>query len=267
MAYRKPRFCHLHAVRDVGYGAITLSHSEDSAFPKANMIDDRTADKFSFSSGEASKHVDVDLGAGFVTGIERVIIPADHNLTSIRVGDDDSGSWPSVNWLHTAQTVVPGTQIDEEFTPSTQRYIYFGLLNAATHYLRELFLTEILTFTPGPNLANSLDSHRANVTRLEQPTGQSPTVEHGPQQRVIEYDYDSPLSGADLVAMEAFIADVGLTHPFYVDPHSFSATPAVDDPPLLMKFAEMPVSRLAVTVPFSGLLEKTFKLKLIESVE
>lgn len=268
MAFRKERFCHIHAVRDAGWSAITLSHAEDSDYPKANMIDDRASgSRFAFSTGEANKHIDIDLGSGFPTGIDRVIIPPDHNLTSIRVGDDDDPGWPSVQWLHTAQTVTPGVQIDEEFTPSAQRYIYFGMLNAATHYLAQLFLTTIVELSVGAKLEGEIDGFRDNVTRLEQKTGRSPTVDHGPQQRVIELNYEAPLSGTDLAKMEALIADVGLVRPFYFDPPSFSDTPAVDDPPILVKFAEMPVSRNATTVPHSGVEEKVFRLKMIESLD
>lgn len=272
MAYRPPRFCHYHAARERGWTNITLDgDSQDPDFPRSRLIDNRTTALFRFTGTPANPNIDIDLGGSFATGLDRIIIPFTHIFDTLKVWQDSDSGFGSADVLHNTDTGVSVfEQIDLEFDAmaSTKRYIRLDATGgAANYYAGELFLTKIVTFTSGPNLANSLDSHRDNVTRLEQPTGISVTVAHGPQQRVIEYDYDSPLSGADLVAMELLIAEVGLTRPFYVDPHSFSDTPEIDDPPLLMKFAEMPVGRLAVTVPFSGLLEKTFKLKLIESLE
>jgi hypothetical protein len=52
-----------------------------------------------------------------------------------------------------------------------------------------------------------------------------------------------------------------------VDPASFSATPAADDPPIWMKFDDMPESRHTVLVPMSNAESKAFSLRLIESLD
>ena len=128
-------------------------------------------------------------------------------------------------------------------------------------------MTKIVEIGTGVALADSVDEKRDNVTRLQQPTGRLPTIQHGPQQRYIEYEYESPLSGADLTAMEALVAAVGMAYPFYVDPASFSTPPETDEPALAMKFAEMPSSSNSILVPMVGARSKTYRLQLIESLD
>jgi hypothetical protein len=265
MAYRSPRYSYVHAAREVGADAITLSHAAHADFPVDNLIDDRAGTLFKFA-GSASHIIDFDLGEDFDTGIDRIIIPANHNVEYLRVGQDDNDSYSSVDWLMIAQTAYPGTQFDHEFdSASTERYLRV-ILGEAQHYLPQIYLTKIVTIDDtAPNLANSVDQMRANVTRLVQPTGLLPTIQHGPQQREIAYSYEYGLEGTDLTAMEALIAAVGMHRPFYVDPAV--VTPFTDEPALWMKFAEMPRVSNAIDVPMSNPWRKLYELSLIESLD
>jgi hypothetical protein len=150
---------------------------------------------------------------------------------------------------------------------STQRYIRITINGGSTQfYLPQIYLTKIVTIDDtAPNLANSVDQGRANVTRLVQPTGLLPTIQHGPQQREIVYSYEYGLEGTDLTAMEALIAAVGMHRPFYVDPAV--VTPFTDEPALCMKFAEMPRVSNAIDVPMSNPWRKVYELSLIESLD
>jgi len=271
MAYRAPRFSHVHAIRDAGASAIIVSDTAHADFPKENLIDDRASTRFMWSASVVDPTIDIDLGAGFVTGLERLIIPANHNIESITVLDDDNLGFTSPATLHAADTGInAGTLYDSgpfDTGNSTQRYIRIQINGTAKFYLPQLYLTKIVTLTIGPTLADALDSARSNFTRLEQESGVSPSVQKGPDQRVLDYTYEFALSGADLTAMEAFIADVGMHRPFFVDPASFSTPPETDEPVLWMKFLEQPESRYFVDVPMNEARRKTFRLRLIESVD
>ena len=124
-----------------------------------------------------------------------------------------------------------------------------------------------MTLTVGPVLADAVDEKRANVTRLIQSTGLSPTIQNGPQQRYLEYEYEFALETTDLTKIEALVDAVGMSVPFYVDPASFSTPPETDEPALAVKFVEMPSSRLSVQVPMVNTRAKTYTLRLIESLD
>lgn len=271
MAYRAPRYSYLHAARDTG-GAVyvTVSDTEDPDFTKDNLFDDRAGTLFKWSASVVDPTITVDLNSGiFPKGFDRVIVPPDHTITRLSVTEDDNSGFSTPTTLLADTTApVPGELIDLEFdTPSTERYLRLNIIGTNTHRLPQLVFTRIETLTVGPVLADALDGKQANAVRLLQPTGRSPTIQNGPQQRALEYLYEFALSGADLTTMEAMIAAVGVERPFWVDPASFSTPPSTDEPVLWMKFQQMPESRYTVAVPMSGTRAKTFKLALIESLD
>lgn len=268
MSWRAPRYSHVHAAREVGVSAITLTVGTAHAdFPIDNLIDDRAQTIFKFTGSVSTPTIIVDLGAGFDTGINRIIIPAGHNATTIRVGQDTAVDIPSISWLCINTDISGGAVASIDLTPSTERFLQLVFSATGQFHLPQLIYTKIVELDAGPNFEDSPDFYKDNFTRLEQSTGQSPTIQHGPQQRVIEYPYESPLSGTDLAKMEALIADVGMLLPFWVDPHSFAADPDADDPPIWMKFAEMPPSRNSILVPRSGTESKVYPVSLIESLD
>jgi hypothetical protein len=266
MAYRAPRYSYIHAARDVGADAITVSHTAHADFPVDNLVDDRASTLFKWSTSVATPTIDIDLGDGFVTGLDRLIIPANHNITNLRMWEDTASNYATKTALDVGTTITPGTLAAIDLTATTKRYLRIAISGTLQFQLPQIVFTEIKTLTVGPDLANSADGYRANVTRLNQNTGLLPSILHGPQQRVMEYDY-APIEGTDLTAMEALIATVGMSKPFFVDPASFSATPAADDPPIWMKFDDMPESRHTVLVPMSNAESKAFSLRLIESLD
>jgi len=269
MAFRAPRYSYVHAARDLGVASITLDGSSaDADFPIDNLIDDRAGTLMKFTAPSLGENIEVDLGVGFDTGINRVIVPANHNLTGIRVWQDDNAGFATPSALAAASSETPGTIIDYEFTDSTQRYLRFVISGSSTLWqVPQLVFTKVVTLTTGVALADSVDEKRDNSTTLNQSNGLRPTIQHGPQQRYVEYEYESPLEGADLTAMEALVDSVGTFRPFYIDPASFSTPPETDEPVLAVKFDEMPDSKNTILVPMSGARSKAYRLKLIESLD
>jgi hypothetical protein len=271
MAYRSPRYSYVHAAREVGAAAVTVSDTAHTDFPEDNLIDDRAATLFMWSAGVTNPTIDIDLGADFDTGLNRLIIPANHNIELITVNEDTDSNYGSMDELNAADdTINAGEQYDSGTfdTASTQRYIRIIITGGSVqYYLPQIFLTKIATLTVGPVLSEAPDWKKPNITQLAQPTGLLPTIQHGPDQRVLEYPYEYRLSGADLTAMEAFVSAVGMHSPFFVDPAEFHATPGTDEPPLWMRFAEMPQPRLAVDIPITETRSKIYTLRLIESLD
>jgi len=273
MAYRAPRYSYHHAGRDAG--PITISDSAAALYPLDNLTDDRNGTVFMFDGVVTDPTLIMDLTGSFVAedhvGFNRVIIPANHSILTIKVDQaDDLLFTQNVELLHdTDISPTPSTLYDSgEFdtAASTRRFIRFTFVGTSVFFMAQLILTKIKELTVGPDLENSPDGYRANVTRLLQNDGQSPTILHGPQQRVIEYSY-APVEGADLAILEELIAIAGMDKPFYIDPASFSTPPETDEPPLIVKFDEMPDSRHTILVPKTGVASKAFVLRMIESVD
>ena len=269
MAYRAPRYSYVHAAREAGVSAIDLDgDSAHADFPIDNLIDDRASTLFRFSGVVTDPNIDIDLGTE--TGINRLIIPANHNISSIKVWQDGDVNFGTPWVCHNTDTsITPGVLYDSgEFDNLTQsqQHIRIDITGTLQFQIPQIILTKIKTLTVGPTLADSVDAKRDNVTRIVQNTGIHATIKHGPQQRYINYTYEYPLSSTDLATLEAMIDAVGMERPFWVDPASFSETPDTDDPPIWMLFREMPEPRLSVLVPMAGQESKTFQLELIESV-
>lgn len=279
MAYRSPRFSHVHAARKKGATQILISDTAHADFPKENMIDNRnTGTFFKWSASVTDPTITVDLGdervADDISSLSRLIIPPNHNILSLYIQDDDNSGMSSPTDLHASvgapdTSPTAGQLIDIEFdtADSTQRYIRLSIVGTATFQVPQLVFTKIFAPTIGPNLGEAIDEFRDNISRHQQPTGLSPTVKLGPQQRFLEYEWEPPISGADLTGMENFIASVGMEHPFWVDPASFSTPPETDEPALAMKFERMPRVRNSVVVPLSEARAKTFSFSLIESLD
>ena len=118
--------------------------------------------------------------------------------------------------------------------------------------------------TPGPVLVDSRDTYQHNYLRFETSSGQSPTLQLGSRQRVVTAEWERALSGSDLTAMDAFLANVEMHRPFWVDLPSFSTPPETDEPVLWMKFQDEPERRFATQVPSAGTERRKFTLELIE---
>jgi len=117
MAWRNPRYMFQHAARDAGASALTPDPAADSDFPIDYLIDDRAGSLFKFGSSSASAKIEIDRGTGTLEAVDRIIIPAGHNLDTkdIIVEDDSDVNFGSVATLLAATTVSAGL-IDEAMT-------------------------------------------------------------------------------------------------------------------------------------------------------
>ena len=269
MAFRAPRYSYVHAFRERGIANLSLGAGAAHAdFPLDNLIDDRAGLLFKMAAtGTLELECDV---TGF-SQLARIIIPAGHNIDKeCLVEQDTAADFPTPTVLATF-TPTLGVQIDKVITASSQNFLRLRIVDTTKAWeLSECIFTKVVTLLRGPNwLANPSDESRFNYTRLNQPTGISPTVKDGNAQRLLEYQYLNvdDVDGTDLTDLEAFIDAVGMDRPFWVDPQSFSTPPSTDEPALWMKFDTPPKSSNGSRVPTAGVRSKDFKLTFVESLD
>lgn len=272
MAYRAPLYSYHHALRDRGYGNVTHYGTLADGYPIYNLYDNRNTTTCAFGTVYTDPWVQVDLGGTFDTGYNRLIIPANHNIATVKVEQaDDAAFTTNVETLHATDTGPTAGYAYDSGTFDTQasdrRYIRVTFIGTSVYYMTQLVLTKMVSLSVGPDLASSTDRYVANTRQIVQPSGNVLSVQHGPHQRVLEYTYNYALTGTDLTALEGLITYVGLERPFFVSPASFSATPDVDDPPLMVRFSEMPQQKLSVAVPMNGSRAKIISLSMIEAVD
>jgi hypothetical protein len=272
MSFRAPRYSYHHAFKDRGSSWVTHTGEAAATYPIYNLWDERNATTFVWSALHTDPYIQLNLGGGFETGYNRLIIPSNHNIATVKVEQADNEAFTTnVETLHSSDT-SPTTGVfydsgEFDTQASDRQYIRVTFIGTSIYFLSQLYLTKLVELDVGPQFKNALDMNDSNTTRIVQPSGLTMSVQNGPHQRVLEYEYEFPLTGDDLTDIEAMIDYVGLHRPFYVDPVSFSATPATDDPPLWVKFEEMPRTFFGVNVPMSQAKAKTMTLSLRECVE
>lgn len=258
MAYRNPRYAHLHALRDVGVGSITPNATFVAGDDKY-LIDDRMTAPFAWSDSAAGHLIDTDLGAG-VTGIDRLFIPFGHNLNGgkILIQDDEAADFVGAATLHAAETIASAAAIDIDVFDTgnqTQRYLRVSHPdNAGAWSYGQLWLTTTLITVEGPEQGWT-DEWVPDTTVF--PDGSS--VQHGPDKRFIEYTY--PHLGAtaqDVTNLDALIEAVGTYRPFLLDPAYDTEAARV------VKFLRPPTRVVNTLVPNGGTPTVRYVLPMID---
>lgn len=150
MAYRNPLFGFLHAARTAGAAAVTPDDA-DAAYPKERLIDSQLRPRFRFGTTAANHRVDVDLGVGFPTGFDRLLIPTGHDLNgqAYTVQQDTAAGFPAPTLLGSGTFSGTGT-LDVALTASSQRYLRLTITPSGRWNLPELWYTTRQTTTRGP---------------------------------------------------------------------------------------------------------------------
>lgn len=221
MAWRNPRYMILHAIRNAGASAITPTPAADADFPVDFLIDDRAGSLFKFGSSSSSAKLEIDRGTGTRTVVNRLIIPAGHNLDTMDliVEEDDNSGFTSPATMLAATTVSAGL-IDETLNQGNQRYIRLRIIGTGTWEIPELYLTEMFTLTRGPD-PEWLDRKRTNTLVFEKESGASALLSLGADRREFEFTYRNVDDGdatSDLARLLLLIDTVGTSRPFYLDP-------------------------------------------------
>lgn len=268
MAFRAPRYMHLHMIRDdVGIQGLTSALPTEAAFPLDFLMDDRGSVPMTFAADTNTHFIIMDRGSGTLDSVDRIIIPPNHNLTGTAVIQSDTvDTFPSPTSVTTLTGLTPGVQKDQSFTGNTERFWRIAFLSAGKWEISEMYFTSTVTLVGGIDMREMADELQDNFIGLNQSTGVAPRVQTGPAQRIIEHDYRLQ-RGDDLAKFEAFIARVGMTKSFFMDPASFSTPPETDEPALWVKFADPPLTPYDIAVPMNGIRQKRVLLRFIENID
>lgn len=216
MSYRAPALCFLHALRKAGGSAVTVS-SEAAGFPKARLLDNRTASLFKFAAAAANLYVQVDRGATTPEAIDRLLIPSGHNLSgaSVAVLASATGAFAGEESSLASWTAGAGL-IDQALTSSTARYIRFRIATSGQWEIGEIVFTRTRTPSRGPEPRWTVDVFPNQVqTRMR--SGEVYGLVIGPEATAYRIRLFG-VSSADKLIFDELWAEVGAHSPFYFVP-------------------------------------------------
>lgn len=203
MAYQNPTLMFLHAGRDAGASAITVT-DEASGFPKARLIDDRQKALFKFNTSAANHTIDIDRGAEGLEGIDRLLIPTGHNLSgaTVTIQADTVSNFATPTALGSG--AVPAGLILFGFGTNTERYLRVKIETSGQWELGEVIWTHTRAVTlgvvhrfsdrPEPNFAETTLKGAETFRQID-----------GPTQRRIVLEW-ARVSGSDLAIFDDLVS-------------------------------------------------------------
>ncbi len=148
-------------------GAVTVT-TENANFPKYRLHDRDIGLLFKATAFASPFAIVIDQGASDIYEVDRLLIPAGHNLNglacSLRYSTDNfvSDDHEAVGW-----TQGDALLIDKAFTGQTKRYWKLNITAPATIVeIAEMFLTKVYAFTRNPSWGFGYGDKR-NVIREE----------------------------------------------------------------------------------------------------
>jgi len=224
MSWRNPRYAYLHAARDAGADAITLSHTAGTTDYKDFLIDDRAGSLFKFAESSTGQTITIDRGSGSLDAIDRLIIPAGHNITgTIDLDADTTSGFTSATVLLSGESVSTAL-IDETFSSNSEQWLRLTFNGTGQWEIPELIFTSTKTTTRGPE-QGWVDMIQHNTLHLPLESGVVASLARGLDRRRIEYVYRDVNDSGDLAVFAALLATCGTSRPFILDPAFDTETP------------------------------------------
>jgi len=218
MAWRAPRFGLLHAARLAGPGSLSAPNALGSG-SLDHLLDDRAGFFAEFATAETDHTIILDRGAGTLEAIDRLWIPAGHNLDGVdirvRAATDAAITTGVVTLL--ASTPVSGSDaIDETLASSSLRFVELAFLTSSAPRVSELVYTRTRTTLRGPE-ADWEDDPLDHTSHLETESGAVYHLIRGPDGRRMSLSYVQAVDADDLVLLEDLFA-LGTGAAFVLDP-------------------------------------------------
>jgi len=220
VAYRNPAFISRHYGAEVGVAAISSSVAAAAGFGKERLIDYRLGNNFKFSTVAAGHWVEFDLGALGGVAVNRLIMPAGHNLVGITINTKSGASSPATT--SRGSTNAGAGLSDFTLTESTDRYwrIEFGVAASDDWEMPELWLGRYRQTTTG--IVQSWEAPWLSpVVRREFPSRESMLVT-APARRRWELEHKG-LTGTDLAIYDELLP-LGVGVPFWFYPPDDAVT-------------------------------------------
>lgn len=184
-------------------GTVTVT-SENAAFPKPYLYDRDIGFLFKGASTPANFYITIDQGASLSYEVDRLMIPAGHNLDGLSL----KLQYSTDNFAADINDAVAWTQsgsglIDKTFTAQTKRYWRLNIASpAAAPELAEMFLTKAVPFIYNPEFGGPVGKKR-NVDRTESRAGLAQKIKNGEARRTYKYAW-SILETAEKTLFEAW---------------------------------------------------------------
>jgi hypothetical protein len=227
MTIQIPAFYFLHAAADAGAANLS-SDAEDSDYPLENLIDYRPSTLFKFSSSGAH-WVKVDRGTQPMSeGVNRLIIPAGHNLENAAycylqssINDSD---WTLQEFWNQSTVTDPDGLIDRSFGSITDRWLRFGTTTTGyTWEFGQLYLTRTRQGTQAGPEPEYTDQPLA-VSIVRDMPGRSANSLLGPARRYYKFKIQR-VPSADIDVYDDLFASNSDAVPFYFQPPDDTENP------------------------------------------
>lgn len=235
------------------------TNREDPLFPLANLIDDRAGMPFKFTTSGAAHRIDIDSVLVDTQTIDRLFIPAGHNLTgTLDVLSDDEPTFTGASVILNNYAIPASGAVDASIgTWVIERYTRIRFDATGKWEIPELYLTETLTTAIGPEQGWD-DDLIEHVLHLEKASGASAHFQQGPDQRRWRLTYPGVSAAADLEILEQLYA-LGTHRVFLFDP------PYDDEPAVLATIANRRRQN-ETRVPTGGTKTMRYEFEVLESL-
>lgn len=243
--YQLPSFAWRHALRDalaINPANVNISESVTAATPES-WIADNQARRLVVLSGSGAITVLINRGIASRSAVDRLIVPAGHNLSGRRIGILSSmdGTYAALTEIFTYSRLRGSAQVTStatmhggtnvfDFPPSTSRYLVvsFSALNTQIGEIGELWLTTKERPTAGYSSGYAY-GYQPNVAINLLRSGADAVVELGSQKRTLSVT-TPPIAGGDHQLYARMLDEIGTSRdPVWVDPTTSGYQTTIED--------------------------------------
>lgn len=215
MTIQLVKFCYRNILET---GTVTVT-TENASFPKYRLYDRNLGKLFKSTAFASPFAIVINQGAVISYEVDRLIIPAGHNLNglacSLRYSTDNFGSddHEAVGWTQGDALII-----DKTFTAQTKQYWKLNITAPATIVeIPEIFLTKDYIFQINPILGSE-EGFLDNVYSQESRSGLDYDVKFGTTRRLRTYDliYVEETQKSDLESWKSHCEGI---KPFWIYDH------------------------------------------------
>lgn len=196
---------------------VTSDPAADSSFPVTRLYD-RHIGRFYKAGSAADTTIHIDQGASNIQEVDTLIIPKDHNLSTLSCTlsySDNDSDWTIVS----SWTQADSSQIEKPFTAATHRYWRLVVSSPASAVqIAEVFLTKSYEWDRNPEELDRGVYPEFNVERKEDSGGRPRFIVYGSSKRRREYNLYK-IHDTDKTQIEALNESWAGSKPFYLKDH------------------------------------------------
>jgi len=223
MAYANPAFGILHAGAVAGFGAITPKNAMAAGQGVERLVDSRTALLAKFAASAPDHDVEVNRGTGTLEAVDRLWIPAGHNLSGSTVTVFSGASSPAST--NRGSVVATSAAVHLAFTSNTQRFVRVAFSGTGQWEMGELWITRyrqtVRGIDPGWEAPVSVPTVVMHFATHES------TALLGPPRRIFHVTFHDVEEGSADATLLGDVANLGRAAAFLFWPPSSGALPFI----------------------------------------